>query len=170
MSLPFTVMTIWFARRFLADKEIPARALNFTRWILILDAFYNCLSLLYEYKDIDFSHFYTGAYRSTYIIMAVCVCLVPLILFHKKLSRSILAVFIVSILLKFGSHLEIYSITLTTLYRDNELSPLRILSSFYDRYSTYILLGIIVGIFLLIGFSFFSKRRSSEVILDENIE
>jgi len=87
MSLPFTVLTIGIAKRFLTDKEIPAKALNFTRWIIILVALY-----------------------------------------------------------------------------------LQILSSFYDRYSGNILLGIIIGILMLICSSFFSKRRTSDMILDEEIE
>jgi len=52
MSLPFTVLTMGIARIariFLTDKEIPARALNFTRWIIILVALY--LQILSSFYD-----------------------------------------------------------------------------------------------------------------------
>ncbi len=102
----------------------------------------------HQFEAAHFTYRLLGDYQPFYITMLICNSLIPLTLFFRKLRRSIVYLFILSIFVNIGMWLERFVIIVTSLAKD------------FDPYSwglytpTMVEVGITVGSFAMF-FMFF---------------
>lgn len=96
-------------------------------------------------------HMFTGPYASATIIMLACNVLVPQFLWFPKIRRSILPLFIISILINVGMWTERYVIVVASLYKGFMLSASDIYAATFWDWALFV--GTL-GFFLLLMMMF----------------
>ena len=71
-----------------------------------------------SYEQFAFKNRITGPYAWSYWIMMTCNVIIPQLFWFKKIRRSIIPMFIISILVNVGMWFERYVIVVTSLHRD----------------------------------------------------
>lgn len=102
-----------------------------------------------EYEQYTFLNRATGPYWWAYLIMMTCNVISPQLLWFKKLRRSFVFTFILSIFINIGMWFERFVIVVTSLHRDY------LPSSWSMFYPTKIEVGIYLGTFGLFFTLFF---------------
>ncbi len=92
-----------------------------------------------EYEGYAFFNRATGHYWWAYAIMMTCNVVSPQLMWFKKLRRSMLFTFIISIVVNIGMWFERFVIIVTSLHRDY------LPSSWSMQYPTHIDIGIYIG-------------------------
>ncbi|MBM55627.1 MAG: hydrogenase, partial [Euryarchaeota archaeon] len=92
-----------------------------------------------EYESYAFINRFSGPYSLAYWTMMTCNVISPQLFWIKKIRRSLIATFILSIVVNIGMWFERYVIIVTSLHRDY------LPSSWGEFYPTAIDIGIFIG-------------------------
>ena len=92
-----------------------------------------------EYESYAFINRFSGPYSVAYWTMMTCNVISPQLFWFKKIRRSLIATFILSIVVNIGMWFERYVIIVTSLHRDY------LPSSWGEFYPTAIDIGIFIG-------------------------
>jgi len=104
-----------------------------------------------EYESYAFINRFSGPYSWAYWIMMTCNVISPQLFWFKKIRRSLVATFALSIVVNIGMWFERYVIIVTSLHRDY------LPSSWGEFHATNIDIGIFIGtigIFLTLFLAF----------------
>ena len=171
VALPFTVALLGILSYIPSIKLSTKKALQFCRWIIFSLAIRNLLFFLEAYASGSSMESYFGEYGKYYLFMTICSCILPLFLFQKWIGRKTILIFLFSLLLKIGMHLENFTIILTSYLRNsNDVNLFEVLLSFYYAYSSDLLNGIIFAIILMGIAAFFTPKASTESPLDSELD
>ena len=94
-----------------------------------------------------------GFYAVAFWIMISCNCLIPLLLWSKRIRRSAVALFVIAVFVNVGMWLERFEIVVVSLTRD--FLP----SSWHQYAPTYVDICILAGTMCFFGFLFLAFLR-----------
>jgi molybdopterin-containing oxidoreductase family membrane subunit len=92
-----------------------------------------------EYESYAFINRFSGPYSWSYWMMMTCNVISPQLFWFKKIRRSLLATFVLSIVVNIGMWFERYVIIVTSIHRDYDPS------SWGEFHPTHIDIGVFIG-------------------------
>jgi len=166
-ALPIAIITLSIGKYVLKNRLVLNNSVKIIKWFIIGYSLIKLVLVLDTNGYVNEGNVLNSP-NSLYTILVIVSILAPTLLFIKKLSKSLLALFILSIVIKIGSYFETCVILVTSLYRHlNGSSRSHILTTAAISLSIISICGIILGLV----FIYIDRKKSQYLypVIDDNL-